>query len=48
MPQPTRHQSAKLFCFGLIQKKLTCRAALAMLSPEKSVLRATFNHPQNS
>jgi hypothetical protein len=34
MPEPSRHQSAQLLRFGLIQKKLAGKATLTMLSPE--------------
>jgi len=44
MPQASRDQPTQLLRLGLIQKKLTGRAALAMLSPEKTVLRATLDH----
>jgi hypothetical protein len=42
--QTACHQSAELLRLGLIQNQLTGRAALAKLSPEKSVLRATLDH----
>jgi F0F1-type ATP synthase beta subunit len=44
MPQTARYQPTQLLRLGLIQEKLTGRAALTMLSPEKTVLRATLDH----
>jgi hypothetical protein len=44
MPQASGDQPTQLLRLGFIQKKLTGRAALAMLSPEKTVLRATLDH----
>jgi hypothetical protein len=44
MPKTARYQPTQLLRLGLVQKKLACRAALTMLSPEKSVLRATLDH----
>jgi hypothetical protein len=44
MPKTTRYQPTELLRLGLVQKKLTGRAALTMLSPEKTVLRATLDH----
>jgi len=44
MPETPGDQPAKLLSLGVIQEKLTGRAALTMLSPEKSVLRATLDH----
>jgi hypothetical protein len=44
MTETARDQSTKLLRLCLVQKKLAGRAALAMLSPEKSMLRATPDH----
>jgi hypothetical protein len=44
MSEASRYQSAQLFRLGLIQNKLTGKAALTMLSSEKSMLRATLDH----
>jgi hypothetical protein len=44
MPEAPCYQPAQLLRLGLIQKKLTHRAAPTVLFPEKSVLRATLDH----
>jgi hypothetical protein len=44
MPKTSCDQPTELLRLGLVQKKLTGRAALTMLSPEKTVLRATLDH----
>jgi len=44
MPETPGDQPAELLRLGLVQKKLTGRATLTMLSPEKTVLRATLDH----
>jgi hypothetical protein len=44
MAETARDQSTELLRLCLVQKKLAGRAALAMLSPEKSMLRATPDH----
>jgi hypothetical protein len=44
MPERSSHKPSQLFGLGFIQNQLTGRAALAMLPPEKPMLRTTLDH----